>query len=202
MRRFLPLLAVFACSACTPIIVERPRPPAPPRPPVVYEPPPPVVYAPPPAGRHDDDRREPRGPDNRDDRSARGIDAAIDRAYRELLERAPDPDGRAHFEDLLRHGLTEEQMRERIRESEEYRVTLPDSKTTRAYRAVLGRDPDPSGLQSYRKKIVDQHWTQKDVENDLRRSAEYRNRAQNPPAPNPPVPSRDHPDRPAPPGQR
>jgi len=198
MRRFLPLLAVFACSACTPIIVERPGPPAPPPPPVVYEQAPPVVYAPPPAGRHDDDRRDLRGRDDRDDRSGRGVDAAIDRAFRELLERAPDPEGRAHYEDLLRHGLTEEQMRDRIRESEEYRVTLPDSKTTRAYRAVLGRDPDPSGMQSYRKKIVDQHWSERDVENDLRRSAEYRNRSKNqpPPAQNPP---RDRGDRPGPP---
>jgi len=199
MRRFAPLLAVFACSACTPIIVERPGPPAPPPPPVVYEQPPPVVYAPPPA-RREDDRRDLRGPDNRDDRLGRSVDAAIDRAYRDLLERAPDPAGRAHYEDLLRHGLTEEQMRDRIRDSEEYRVTLPDSKTTRAYRNVLGRDPDPSGLQSYRKKIVDQHWTQKDVENDLRRSAEYRDRAKNQPAPTPPASGNNRGDRPAPSG--
>jgi hypothetical protein len=202
MRRLAPLLVVFACTACTPIIVERPGPPPPPvgygPPPAVVYAPPPVVYAPPPGGRRDDDRRDAR---DRDDRRGRWIDAAIDRAYRDLLERAPDPEGRARFRDLLEHGMSEEQMRARIRESVEYRVTLPDSKTTRAYRAVLGRNPDPSGLQSYRKKIVDQHWSERDVENDLRRSAEYRNRPPSRPAPdsNPP---RDRSDRPAPPDHR
>lgn len=67
-------------------------------------------------------------------------------------------------------------MRARIRESVEYRVTLADAKTTRAYRNILGREPDPSGLESYRREIVGQGWTEKDVENDLHRSAEYRNR--------------------------
>jgi ParB-like chromosome segregation protein Spo0J len=41
---------------------------------------------------------------------------------------------------------------------------------------VLGRDPDRSGLESYRKKIVDKGWSERDVENDLRRSAEYQAR--------------------------
>ncbi len=46
---------------------------------------------------------------------------------------------------LLQCGATAADVRAAIRESEDYRVTLPDSKTKRAYRNVLGRDPDPNG---------------------------------------------------------
>lgn len=103
-------------------------------------------------------------------------DRVIERAYDDLLEREPDPTGRDHYRRLLERGLSEADLRARLRESEEYRVTLPDSKTTRAYEAVLGREPDASGMESYRRKIVDRGWTQQDVEADLRRSAEYRSR--------------------------
>ena len=137
------------------------------------------LYEPGPAGRHDD-RRPPR---DQVDHGDRQIDLIIDRAYRDLLERAPDPEGREHYRQLLRDGLPEEQMRDRIRESVEYRVTLPDAKTTRAYQNVLGREPDRSGLESYRKKIVDQRWSERDVENDLRRSAEFQARQKAPSKP-------------------
>ena len=92
----------------------------------------------------------------------------------------PDPEGRDHFRQLLRQGGTEELLRAKIRESVEYRVTLPDSKTKQAYRKVLGRDPDPVGLEGYRKRIVDKGWKEKDVEDDLRRTQEYRDRQQKP----------------------
>jgi hypothetical protein len=169
MRCFPPLLALFTCVACTPIVVDRRG--SPPPAPL----PPPVVYEPAPVDRHDDDRRPAR---DQGERGEHRIDVIIDRAYRDLLERAPDPEGREHYWRLLREGLTEEQMRHCIRESVEYRVTLPDAKTTRAYQQVLGRDPDRSGLESYRKKIVDKGWSEHDVENDLRRSAEFRARQQ------------------------
>ena len=120
---------------------------------------------------------------DRDEYPERRADFIIERAYRDLLERAPDPAGREHYRQLIHQGCTEEQVRARIRESVEYRVTLPDSKTTRAYRKVLGREPDPSGLEGYRKKIVDKGWTEQDVENDLRRSAESRGRGAAAPRP-------------------
>ncbi len=170
MRCLLLLSVLSLCTACTPVIVERggPRPAYPAEPPVVYQPTPAPDYPP---------REEARRPrHDRDEYPERRVDVIIERAYRDLLERAPDPEGREHYRQLIRQGGTEEQMRARIRESVEYRVTLPDAKTTRAYRNVLGREPDPSGLESYRRKIVDKGWTERDVENDLRRSAEYRNR--------------------------
>lgn len=169
--RIPPLLAaLLACAACSPVIINRPYP---------RRPAPPVVRPPVPVREHREaDRRNDRRRDDvrRDGLADRRIDLAIDRAYRELLERAPDPEGREHYRKLLREGLAEGQMRDRIRKSVEYRVTLPDAKTRRAYRKVLGREPDPGGLVSYRKKIVDKGWTERDVENDLRRSAEYRER--------------------------
>jgi hypothetical protein len=107
---------------------------------------------------------------------ARRADLIIERAYRELLERTPDPDGREHYRRLIRQGYTEDRVRAAIRQTVEYRVDLPDAKTKRAYQKILGREADPSGIESYRKKLVDRGWKEKDVEEDLRRSAEFRNR--------------------------
>ncbi|HKB90540.1 MAG TPA: hypothetical protein VKC60_08490, partial [Opitutaceae bacterium] len=104
------------------------------------------------------------------ERQTRSMDIAIERAYDDLLERRPDAAGRERYRRLLSQGGSEQQMRDQIRQSVEYRVNLPDAKTTRAYREVLGRDPDASGLESYRRKIVDRGWTVEDVKNDLRKS--------------------------------
>jgi SOS response regulatory protein OraA/RecX len=112
-----------------------------------------------------------------DEYRGRRADLVIERAFRELLDRAPDPAGREHYRRLIRQGYTDEQVRAAIRQSVEYRVDLPDSKTKRAYQNVLGREADPSGIESYRKKLVDRGWTEKDVENDLRRSPEFRDRS-------------------------
>lgn len=45
----------------------------------------------------------------------------------------------------------------------------------RAYQAVLGRDPDP-GARGYVDRIMRDRWSQSDVERELRKSPEYRNR--------------------------
>jgi hypothetical protein len=45
----------------------------------------------------------------------------------------------------------------------------------RAYREVLRRDPD-SGSRGYVDKVLRDGWTQRDVESELRKSDEYRNR--------------------------
>jgi hypothetical protein len=44
----------------------------------------------------------------------------------------------------------------------------------RSYRSVLGRDPDASGLRSWTEQVVNNNWTQRDLENALRQSDEYR----------------------------
>jgi hypothetical protein len=39
---------------------------------------------------------------------------------------------------------------------------------------VLGRDPDASGLRSWTEQVINNNWTQRDLENALRQSNEYR----------------------------
>jgi hypothetical protein len=50
----------------------------------------------------------------------------------------------------------------------------PELIIRRAYQDILGRDPDPEGLRTYRSKIIDDGWTERDVRESLRKSAEYR----------------------------
>ena len=49
-----------------------------------------------------------------------------------------------------------------------------ESMVRRSYRSVLGRDPDPSGLQSWTQNVLNNNWTRRDLENALRQSDEYR----------------------------
>ncbi len=50
----------------------------------------------------------------------------------------------------------------------------PDRIVRRAYQEVLHRDPDPGGLQQYRRRIIDDGWTESQVRESLRSSPEYR----------------------------
>jgi hypothetical protein len=45
----------------------------------------------------------------------------------------------------------------------------------RAYRSVLGREPDPAS-RSYVDAVMKNNWTQQQLENELRKSPEYRER--------------------------
>jgi hypothetical protein len=45
----------------------------------------------------------------------------------------------------------------------------------RAYQAVLRREPDP-GSRPYVDKVMRDHWSQQDVERELRKSPEFRNK--------------------------
>jgi hypothetical protein len=44
----------------------------------------------------------------------------------------------------------------------------------RSYRSVLEREADPAGLRSWTEQVIDNNWTQRDLENALRQSDEYR----------------------------
>ncbi|BCS31815.1 hypothetical protein TBR22_A10190 [Luteitalea sp. TBR-22] len=110
------------------------------------------------------------------------IDRMITRAYRDVLERAPDPAGLSDFRNQVkRKGWTESDVRQALRESPEYREknTMTEAKARdivrNAYRSVLGRDPDP-GADVYVQKVLREKWTERDVANELRKSDEYRNR--------------------------
>jgi hypothetical protein len=45
----------------------------------------------------------------------------------------------------------------------------------RAYRAVFDREPDP-GARSWVEEVIRNRWTQRDLERELRKTPEYRNR--------------------------
>jgi Peptidase inhibitor family I36/Domain of unknown function (DUF4214) len=44
----------------------------------------------------------------------------------------------------------------------------------RSYRSVLAREPEPSGLRSWTEQVINNNWTQRDLEYALRQSDEYR----------------------------
>ena len=51
-----------------------------------------------------------------------------------------------------------------------------ESIVRRSYHRVLGRDPDPSGLNAWTDQVIQNNWTERDLENALRQSDEYRQR--------------------------
>jgi len=104
-------------------------------------------------------------------------DAVIRRVYKDLLGREPDTGGLRNYRSLMiDQGWTEQMVRDQVRHGDEFRREGVDKIIRRAYLDVLGREADPSGLNQYRKAIIDKGWTEGDVRDDLRRSAEYKNR--------------------------
>jgi hypothetical protein len=95
------------------------------------------------------------------------VDRIVQRAYQDILEREPDPQGlriyRSHILD--------------DRWSEQHTMTYPRAQeiVRRAYLAVLNREPDPAS-RGFVDKVLRDKWTQDDVERELRRSDEFRNR--------------------------
>lgn len=109
-------------------------------------------------------------------------DRIIRRAYQDLLEREPDTAGlRLYRRRMIDDGWTEGQVRNAIRNSPEYHEkhtmtpTRAQEIVARAYRNVLRREPDP-GSRTYVQRVLRDGWSQQDVERELRRSPEYRNR--------------------------
>ena len=107
-------------------------------------------------------------------------DAVVRRAYEDILGREPDPGGlRSYTDKMIREGWSERDVREALRNSPEYasmdrRTASADRIIQRAYREILGRDPDPSGMDSYRRNIIENGWDEQDVRRALLRSPEYR----------------------------
>jgi hypothetical protein len=103
------------------------------------------------------------------------FDEIVTRAYREVLQREPDPEGLRHYRDLLtRRGWTIPQMRADLRRSAEGAEQSVRTIITRAYREVLGREPDPEGYANYERAIRQRGWTEQQVRDSLKRSQEYR----------------------------
>ena len=125
----------------------------------------------------------------RDDRGGVGVrgnqaDRLVRRAYQDVLNREPDAEGlRVYRSRVIDEGWTEQQVREALRNSPEYRTNAGAARNMtreraaeivrRAYRSVLNREPD-AGAQGYIDGVMRQGWTEEDVARELRRSPEYR----------------------------
>jgi hypothetical protein len=112
----------------------------------------------------------------------RDPDRAVRRAFREILLRQPDESGlRTYKKRIIDDDWTEDMVRDSLRHSAEYRDHVVNRIITRAYRDLLGREPDPRGLEHYRDMLINHGWSDDDLREDFRKSAEYRNRPRNPP---------------------
>lgn len=109
---------------------------------------------------------------------ARAVDAtaAITRAYREVLGRDPDAQGLNHYRSKWREGWTQGQIRDDLRRSHEGRNSHIQAAITRAYRDILGREPDPGGYANYERLMREKGYTERDVRNALMSGEEYRQR--------------------------
>jgi hypothetical protein len=114
--------------------------------------------------------------------SSRDAERVVQRAYQDLLGRNPDTDGmRIYRSHIIDDGWSETKVRDSLRDSPEYRekmtMTYPKAQEVvrQAYLSVLKREPD-AGAAGYVDKVLRSHWTQADVERELRKSPEYRKR--------------------------
>ena len=109
-------------------------------------------------------------------------DRIIRRAYQDILRREPDEGGYRQYRNRIRKdGWTEEDVRNSLRSSPEYLelTTMTPARAQeivhRAYLSVLKREPD-AGSQGFVNRVMRDDWSQADVERELRKSDEYRNR--------------------------
>jgi hypothetical protein len=113
------------------------------------------------------------------------VDDVVRRAYQDILGRDPDPDGLRNYRGkIVDDGWSERDVREALRKSDEYaatggtavnfRTASADRIIRRAYQDILGREPDPAGLQTYRRNILQEGWDEHDVRQALIRSPERR----------------------------
>jgi hypothetical protein len=124
-------------------------------------------------GRDRDDRDR-----GRPDEKPRGNpDKIIKDTFAEVLGREPSAGELRDFRNRLQdQGWTERMLRDHLRSEEHYRNEAAELIVRRAYRDVLGREADPSGLKQYSWAVREKGWTEGDVRDDLRKSAEYRSR--------------------------
>ena len=101
-------------------------------------------------------------------------DEAITKIYRDVLGRDPDANGLAHYRAKWRQGWTQGQIRDDLRRSNEGRDSKVRDAITRAYREVLGREPDPVGYATYERAMRERGYTERDIRRALMSGDEYR----------------------------
>jgi hypothetical protein len=109
------------------------------------------------------------------------VDRIIRQAYREVLNREPDPQGMEIYRNhMLRDGWNDDKVRQSLKSSPEFAqkggmtVEKAQEVVRRAYLSVLKREPDPAS-KTFVEKVMS-GWSQQDVENELRKSDEYKRR--------------------------
>lgn len=105
----------------------------------------------------------------------RDLAAIIRRVYHDELGREPDPSGIAAYTRGLGRGMTESEFRAELRRSREGAEHRSRGIVTKAYREVLRREPDPAGLETYLRLMVDKGWDDSKVRAALRSGDEFRN---------------------------
>lgn len=116
----------------------------------------------------------------------------VERAYRDVLRRSPDREGRrTYYYTMIERGWSESRLRKELRKSEEYHQQTIPAVVTKVYREVLGRDPDPAGFQFYTNKMSRDGWYESHLVKALKRSPEYANRKRQPPPPRSYTPDRN-----------
>jgi hypothetical protein len=114
------------------------------------------------------------------DRPRGDPEKVIKSSFNDLLGREPTSGELRDFRNrFLDQGWTERMLRDHLRNEEHYRNEAAELIVRRAYREVLGREADPAGLKQYGWAVREKGWTESDVRDDLRKSAEYRNRPRN-----------------------
>lgn len=104
-------------------------------------------------------------------------DEIVTKAYREVLKRDPDPEGLRHYRELfVNRGWTIPQLRAELLRSNEWNDQHVREVITKAYRDILGRDPDPDGLATYQKAVREKAWNEQQIRDSLARSTEARQR--------------------------
>jgi hypothetical protein len=101
-------------------------------------------------------------------------DEAITRMYREVLGREPDAQGLAHYRSKWREGWTQGQIRADLRRSHEGRSGQIHNAITRAYRELLGREPDPAGYANYERLMREKGLSERDLRASIMSGDEYR----------------------------
>ena len=112
--------------------------------------------------------------------SSSQVDRIITRAYQDILDRDPDPQGLREYRRLMiDDGWSERDVRDALRrsgEKAELTEAQIDQMITRAYQDVLGRDPDTRGMADFRREVRSKRMNEADVRTALRNSPEYRER--------------------------
>ena len=113
----------------------------------------------------------------------RDLDRTIRQAYDDILRREPDEEDLRYYRSrIIDNGWTERDVREDLQRSHAYgqhgtRISRQQAEqiVRRAYREVLGREPD-SGAQGWVDKVLRDRWTEQDVVRALRDSDEFRSK--------------------------